>query len=187
LLLTVVDFGERRNPQEGHTMKFIARLALFAALLLATSVRADEVGLDLSGTSPAAPSTVVGATSSTRIGSYSTCSVYVAARGATGGPLDIVIQTLFKQTNVSPGMWVDVAHLPQQAAAGALTGYSFTLTRWSTTATIFTPLNTVSGTPVLAVNTVAPGILGQQLRVVYIAGALTTAGAAQTILVTCSD
>jgi hypothetical protein len=75
---------------------------------------------------------------------YSTCSVYVAARGATGGTLDIYIQTLFKQLNASPGMWVDVAHLPQQAAAGALTGYTFALTRWSpTTAAIFTPVNTV--------------------------------------------
>lgn len=166
-------------------MKFIA---LAIAVLLSASARADDVGLDLSGTSPAAPSTVVGATSATRIGMYSTCAFYVQARGATGGPLDIIVQTLFKQTNVSPGMWVDVAHLPQQAAAGALTGYTFTLTRWSpTTAAIFTPVNTVSATPVLAVNTVVPGILGYQLRVVFVAGALTTAGAVQTILVTCSS
>jgi hypothetical protein len=165
-----------------------AVLALVAALILAPAVRADDVGLDLSGTSPAAPSTVVGATSATRIGMFSTCAVYVAARGATGGPLDIYIQTLFKQTNVSPGMWVDVAHLPQQAAAGALTGYTFTLTRWSSNAAaIFTPVNTVAGTPALAVNTIVPGILGYQLRVVFVAGASTSAGAAQTILVTCSS
>jgi hypothetical protein len=169
-------------------MKFFARIALAAILALAASARADDVGLDLSSTSPAAPSTAVGATSGTRLGMYSTCSVYVAARGATGGTLDIYIQTLFKQLNTSPGMWVDVAHLPQQAAAGALTGYTFALTRWSpTTAAIFTPVNTVAGTPVLAVNTTVPGILGYQLRVVYVAGAGTSAGAAQTVLVTCSS
>lgn len=168
-------------------MKFFAR-ALIVAFLFAASARADHVAVDMSGTSPAAPSTVVGATPASQIGMFATCSFYVGARGATGGPLDIYIQTLFKQTNVSPGFWVDVAHLPQQAAAGALTGYTFTLTRWSpNAAAIFTPANTVSGTPAIAVNTIVPGILGYQLRVVYVAGALTTAGAAQTILVTCSS
>jgi hypothetical protein len=169
-------------------MKSIFRTFLVAALLVSAAARADHVGIDFSGTSPAAPSTVVGVSPATQIGMFSTCSFYVAARGATGGPLDIYIQTLFKQTNVSPGLWVDVAHLPQQAAAGALTAYTFTLTRWSpNAAAIFTPTNTVSGTPALAVNTVVPGILGYQLRVVFVAGASTSAGAAQTILATCSD
>lgn len=167
-------------------MKFVA--SLIAALVLSTAVRADHVGIDLSGTSPSTVTTAVGATSSTQIGMFSTCSVYVAAQGATGGTLDIYIQTLFKQLNVAPGLWVDVAHLPQIAAAGALTGYTFALTRWSpTTAAIFTPVNTASGTPVLAVNTTVPGVLGYQLRVVYKTGAGTSAGAVQTILVTCSD
>lgn len=168
-------------------MKFAARIILATALLFAAAARADHVGLDLSSTSPAgASSTVVGATSATQIGMFTTCSFYVAAQGGTGGTLDIYVQTLFK--SLAGSLWVDVAHLPQLAAAGPLTAYTFTLTRWSpTTSAIFTPVNTASGTPLLAVNTVVPGVLGYQLRVVYKTGAGNTVGAAQVILATCSD
>lgn len=170
-------------------MKFAARIVLVLALTLSAAVRADDVGLDLSGTSPAAPSaTVVDATSATRIGMFSTCSFVATVQGATGGTLDIFVQTLMKQ-KASPGFfWADVAHLTQLAAAAAQGTVAFTLTRWSpTSAAITAGLNIASGTPLLPAATVVPGLLGYQLRVVYKTGAGTSAGAAQSILATCSS
>lgn len=170
-------------------MKSIIRLSLVAALLCSVAARADNLGLDMSGVSPAsAGATVTGASPPVQIGMFTSCAVYVGATGATGGTLDIFVQTLFKQSNVLPGFWMDVAHLPQIAAAAPLTGYTFTLTRWSSSAAaVFTPVNTASATPILAVNTVVNGVLGYQLRIVYKTGAGTTVGATQTILATCSD
>src|SRR4051812_28718414 len=165
-------------------MKFTAGLiGILLALALSTAVRADAVGIDLSGTSPAAASaTVVGYTTSTELRSFSTCSFYAVVAGATGGTLDIYIQTAFKKVNASP-TWVDVAHFPQLAAAAAASAFAFSITRWSPTSSAFVAgLNTVSGTPALAVNTVVPGIFGYLFRVVYKTGAGTTAGAAQSIL-----
>lgn len=167
-------------------MKFA--VSIFFALVLSTAVRADVVGLDLSGTSPAgASATVVGYTTSTDMGTYSTCSFYAVVQGGTGGTLDIYIQTAFKKVNASP-TWVDVAHFPQLAAGAAAVGTAFTVTRWSPTTSAFTAgLNTVSGTPALAVNTVVPGVLGYLFRVVYKTGAGNTVGAAQSILAYCSS
>lgn len=167
-------------------MKFISRIVLVAVLFFATASRADHAGIDMSGTSPAAPGTTPGYTTSTAVGMFNTCSFYVVATGATGGTLDIFIQTSFKQVNASP-VWVDVAHLPQLAAGAAAASFAFTLTRWSPSSSAITAsLNTTSGTPVLAANTVVPGVLGYLLRVVYKAGAGTTVGGAETILTYCS-
>jgi hypothetical protein len=170
-------------------MKFIARSVLALALILSAAARADYVSLDLSGTSPAgASATVVDATSATQIGLYSTCSFMATVQGATGGTLDIFVQTRFKQKAAPGFFWVDTAHLTQLAAAAAQTTVAFTLTRWSpTTSAITANLNIASGTPLLAAATVVPGLLGDQLRIVYKTGAGTSAGAAQGILGTCSS
>lgn len=163
------------------------RLLLVALCLLASAARAsDDVGIDMSATSPSTVTTAVGYTASTGIGIYTTCSVYVVATGGTGGTLDIYIQTGFKKVNASP-VWVDVAHLPQIAAGAAAAGFALTLTRWSSSAAaVVASINTTSATPVLAVNTVVSGILGYQLRVVFKTGAGTTLGAAQSVLAHCS-
>jgi hypothetical protein len=167
-------------------MKFIARTVLAVALFFATAARADHVAIDFSATSPAAVTTAVGATSATQIGMFVSCSFVATVQGGTGGTLDIYVQTFFK--SAAGGFWVDVAHLPQVAAGAAVATFAFTLTRWSpTTSAVVASLNTVSGTPALAVNTVVPGILGYQLRTVYKTGAGNTVGAAQTILATCSS
>lgn len=167
-------------------MNFIARLVLIA-VLFATAARADKVGIDMSSTSPSTVTTSVGYTTSTEVGLFSTCSGYAVVQGGTGGTLDVYIQTAFKKVNASP-TWVDVAHFPQLAGGAAAAGFTFALTRWSpNSSAFFTPVNTVSGTPVLAVNTVVPGILGYLLRVVYKTGAGTSAGAAQSILIYCSS
>lgn len=163
-------------------------ISILLALVLSTAARADFVGIDMSGTSPAgASATVVGYTTNTDLGTYATCSFYAVVQGGTGGTLDIYLQTAFRKVNASP-TWVDVAHFPQIAAGAAATGTAFTITRWSPTSSAFVAgLNTVSATPALAVNTVVPGIFGYMLRVVYKTGAGNTAGAAQSILAYCSD
>ena len=48
-------------------------------------------------------------------------------------------------------------------------------------------VNAVDGTPALAVNTVLSGSLGNNLRVVFVAGVGTSAGAAQTITAYCAS
>lgn len=161
-------------------------LILAVALLASLAARADHVGIDLSSTSPSSVTTAVGYTTSTEIAMFTTCSMYAVLQGGTGGTLDVYIQTAFKKLNASP-TWVDVAHFPQLAAGAAAVSYTFTLTRWSpTTSAFFTPVNTASGTPVLAVNTVVPGVLGYLLRVVHKTGAGTSAGATQSILAYCT-
>lgn len=177
-----MDFGLNRNPLE-ENMK---ALALAAALLLATSARADHVALDFTATSPAAPGTVVSTTPATQTGMFTSCSFVVTDQGATGGTLDIFIQTFFKSQ--AGGFWVDVAHLPQVAAGAGAATFAFVLTRWSSAAAAITAsLNTASGTPALAANTVVNGVLGYQLRLVLKAGAGTSLGASQIVLATCSD
>lgn len=167
-------------------MKFFI-LAL--ALTLSAAARADYTSLDLSGTSPAgASTTTVDATSATQVGLFASCSFVATVQGGTGGTLDIFIQTRFKQKAVPGFFWADATHMAQLAAAAPAATFAFTLTRWSpTTAAITGTLNTASGTPLLPVNTVVPGLLGDQLRVVYKTGAGNTVGAAQTILATCSS
>jgi hypothetical protein len=170
-------------------MKFITRTILALALALSGAARAspDFISLDLSGTSPAgASTTAVGATSATMIGMATTCSFVATVQGGTGGTLDIFLQTFHK--SLAGGFWADAAHLTQIAAAAAPATVAFTLTRWSPSAsTITTGLNTASGTPNLAAGTIVPGELGVFVRVVYKTGVGNTAGAAQTILATCSS
>jgi ABC-type amino acid transport substrate-binding protein len=170
-------------------MKFIAPLLAALALLLAPAAHAGEsVSFDMSFTSPSSATTTVMYTTASNTSLFTTCSAYVAQTGATGGTLDIYIQTMLKQVNNPTGYWVDVAHTAQMAAAAAKTAYTFPITRWSSTAPGITAgINTTSGTPTLTAATVTQGILGYKLRVVVVAGAGTSAGAVQTILLTCSD
>lgn len=168
-------------------MKNLILSALAVILLLAAPAKADHVGFDMSATSPSTVTTSVGYTLTGDIGMFNSCAFYVVVQGATGGTLDIYIQTAVKKLNASP-TWVDVAHLAQLAAAAPAAAFAFTLTRWTPTSPVITgTLNTVSGTPLLPVNTIVPGLLGYQLRVVFKTGAGTTLGAAQVILAYCSS
>lgn len=160
--------------------------AFLLVLALAGASRADVVSIDLSGTSPSTVTTAVGVSPAVDIGLYSTCSVVFTVQGATGGTLDVYLQTRFKQLGTA-GFWVDVAHLPQVAAGAGVATFATSLTRWSSSTPAFVSgLNTASLTPALPVNTVLSGVLGIQIRTVYKTGAGTTAGAAQAIFATCS-
>lgn len=141
-----------------------------------TPLRRSTTALTLSSTSPAAASTVIGPTI---LGLYAFASLSITATltGATGGVLDIYLQ-------VSPDngtTWVDYAHFAQLSAGAAATTKCFTVSRGAQQTTI-TAVGTGT-TPVLAANTVVGGDFCDRMRVLYVAGASTSAGAAQTILV----
>lgn len=129
---------------------------------------------DLSSTSPAAASTAVGATI-TGLETIKSFYLYAVLTGGTGGTLDIYLQ-------VSPDhgtTWVDYAHFAQLAAGAAAVTKAFTISRGAQQTTI-TAVG--AGTsPALAVNTVLGGDFGDRMRVLYVAGASTSAGAAQVI------
>lgn len=131
----------------------------------------------LGGTSPSAPGTTVG-TTLTGLDSYDKCVIYAKLQGATGGVLDVYIQS-----SVDGGTtWYDVCHFTQLAAGGGAVGWLISLTRGQTVnANTPVSVNSASGTPALAANTLVPHAFGNALRVVYVAGASTSAGAAQTI------
>lgn len=97
--------------------------------------------------------------------------------GATGGTLDVYIQT-------SPDLgttWVDWAHFPQLAAGAAAIKYAFTVSKGSQ---LLTPTVVgVNNSPALAVNTVVGG-WGDRFRLWMVAGASTSAGAAVNVKIT---
>lgn len=169
--------------------KFILLAALVFSSTFTSAARADWVKLDGTSTSPAAASTTFYPSSAgfvTEVGLFTSCSFTALVQGATGGTLDIYIQTFMAAQ--AGGKWTDAAHLTQLAAAAGLAKVAFTLTRFSpSTSAITASLNTVDGTPTLTANTVVPGLLGVKLRIVYVAGASTSAGASQVILATCSS
>lgn len=103
--------------------------------------------------------------------------IYAELVGATGGTLDVYVQ-------VSPdegANFYDAVHFPQLAAGGAAIKYRATLAyaQQNTAATQGQPI--VIGknlTPALVVNTVVPGEGFNRARLLFVAGAGTTAGAA---------
>lgn len=161
-----------------------------AVILLSSAAKADNtINIDMSGTSPAAASTTtVAYTTPTELGTFTTCSGYAVLQGGTGGTLDVFIQTAYRKINATP-VWADVAHFTQLTAGNAAVAYAFTLTRFNSTGAgaPTAGLNTVSDTPALTANTVVPGVFGYLFRVVYKTGAGNTAGAAQSILISCSS
>lgn len=128
----------------------------------------------LNFTSPAAASTVA-QTPVRGFGPFRDLWIYAELTGATGGTLDIYLQTTYDGGTT----WVDYAHFPQLAA-----GAGVILRTWAVSARAQqTTLTTVGkGTsPALAANTIVGGMFGDQFRVVAVAGAATSAGAAQVI------
>lgn len=108
-------------------------------------------------------------------------------QGGAGGVLDIYIQSALDADQAGGGTWYDVAHYTQLAAAAAQVRWLLTVSRgYNRISAVPSAANPLSGTPTLAANTTIPDCLGNALRVVMIAGAGTTLGAAQTIKVALS-
>src|SRR5262249_18496195 len=151
---------------------------LLAAVMGQTPVqvvnRTGSFGLTF--TSPAAPGTVV-QTPVLGLGPYHSLSIFSTLQGATGGTLDIYIQ-------YSPDggtTWVDYAHFPQLAAGAGATSRGWSASK-NAQQTTLTSVGT-GASPALRANTIVGGDWGGRLRVVAVAGASTSAGALQTLLV----
>jgi hypothetical protein len=111
------------------------------------------------------------------LSSFLSLAIVAQLVGATGGPLDVYLQTSPDQG----ATWVDFAHLPQLAAGAAAIKYAFAV---SQSGQLLVPAVVGVGlTPALAANTVVGGGWGDRLRLVMVAGALTTAGAAVNVTI----
>lgn len=131
--------------------------------------------------SPAAAGTAVLATL-VGLGQEPVAVVDATLLGATGGVLDIYVQSSVDADQAGNGTWYDVIHYTQLAAGGAAVRWVATLSRgFNKIAAAPNSVNPVSGTPTLAANTLIADALGNALRVVAVAGAGTSAGAAQTV------
>ena len=131
----------------------------------------------IADTSPSAASTVVGSVAR-GLGEYDSLQIVAELTGATGGTLDVYLQ--FSTDNGTT--WFDYVHFPQKAAASGLTRHLVPVAReWQPSAAITTIGKDAS--PALAVNTSVGGDWGNMIRAVYVAGASTSAGAAQTITI----
>jgi hypothetical protein len=131
----------------------------------------------ISDTSPAAPGTAAGDTIQ-GLEDVDTITIIATLAGATGGTLDVYLQTSFDGGTV----WVDMAHFPQLAAAAASSVRVWQLCRnvvHSTLATVGSGTVAAPGVA-LAANTVV-NCWGDRIRAVYVAGGGTTLGAAVDI------
>lgn len=131
----------------------------------------------ITGTSPAAASTAAVGSTLVGVEKYAALQIACEVQGATGGTLDLYIQTSFDGT-----VFWDLIHLPQLAAAAAAVKYMVNLPNMGATAITVVGK---TGTPALAANTVTGGVgsWGRSLRLLAVAGAGTSAGAVQTITV----
>lgn len=139
-----------------------------------------SIEVPLGDTSPASASTVVGLAAG-GFSKWDQIAFVATITGATGGTLDVYVQH-------SPDgvTWYDYVHFTQAAGGAAAVTYFYSpaVSSGTTTAPVVIGKNT---TPALANSTATGGPWYDQLRVLYVAGASTTAGAAQTINVLCAQ
>ncbi len=136
----------------------------------------------ISETSPAAASTVVGA-SIAGLKDFEFFRLDAELVGATGGTLDVYLQR-----KITDNKWADWVHFTQLGAGGAAV-------KWTLLAGNPTLSTAITGsygigtdaapTVALAANTFTGGHPGEAIRAVYVAGGSTSAGAAVLIHLTC--
>ncbi len=134
----------------------------------------------LTATSPAAPGNSVALVSDpvtqSLVGYRSMC-IESTLQGATGGALDVVIQVSYDKGVT----WSEYVRYTQLAAAAASIVY---VTTHSRAVGVAAPVVIGKGTtPTITVNTCRAGEWGDRMRVLFVAGASTSAGAVQTIRV----
>ncbi len=140
---------------------------------------------DLSQASPAAPGTVVGLVTGpdTTLASslvqdwshFQALRIDAVLTGATGGTLDVYLQS----SSDDGATWVDLWHSQSVVALAAAARSLITIV--PTTGIVSTI--GAGASPLLAANSVASTHWGSKLRTLFVAGAGTSAGAAQTIKV----
>jgi hypothetical protein len=124
----------------------------------------------ITATSPATASTAATTDTIKDICEYEWFLLIAELQGATGGTLDVYIQGKMADT------WYDWGHFIQIAAGGAAVKYMVQPQANNGAVAIG------SGTsPVIAADTFLGGYPGDEIRLVFTAGASTSAGAAQTV------
>lgn len=134
----------------------------------------------ISDTSPASASTAAGSTVA-GLDDFTTLVITGALVGATGGTLDVYLQT----SHDAGTTWYDLVHFTQLAAGAAAVKRVQVLTRNAGSALTTSDITVgVGTTPALAANANAGGSWGDRIRALYVAGASTSAGAALVIDIT---
>lgn len=130
----------------------------------------------LTDTSPAAASTVASPTAIIAgLDQFDWFTIDAKLLGATGGTLDVYLQRFVAKLNE----WRDWVHFPQLAAGAAAARYVI-----DSSAGMTAPVAVGQGTsPAIAVNTMANLHPGTQARLLFVAGASTSAGAVQSVVV----
>lgn len=139
--------------------------------------------LTLTDTSPASASTAVGDILG-GLAKFDFITVDATLTGATGGTLDVYLQRELGQPE--SGVWADWYHFAQLADGAAATHVSFN--SYMANAAVY-PVTIgigTTGTPAVALSagTLVTPTPGMRIRYVFVAGAGTSAGAAQTVRVT---
>jgi hypothetical protein len=129
----------------------------------------------ITATSPATASTVVHSVQFGNLDDLESLTIIADIRGATGGTLDVYLQT----THDGGATWFDFAHTVQLTAGAAQVRRAWHVNR-ATPVTASAVIGTAT-TPALAADTIVGGSWGDALRIVFVAGVSTTAGASQTI------
>lgn len=130
----------------------------------------------LTGTSPASASTAIGGTVA-GLDKYDSFTIDADLIGATGGLLDVYLQR-----EVATNVWRDWLHFPQLTAGASAVRYCVQPGPNNTIVAVGVGTESTA-TPALAANTCVGGHPGTKLRVVLVAGASTSAGAAYSIVI----
>lgn len=126
--------------------------------------------------SPAAASTAASSKTIKGLGSYDTLRIEGTIQGGTGGTLDVYVQCSYDMGTT----WSDLVHFAQKADGASASTYGVTLSTAQGDALAAVGKGT---SPALAAGTARAGCWGDQLRLLFVAGDGTTAGAAQTVKV----
>lgn len=141
----------------------------------------QDLNFTISGTSPTsvAGAGVIGSPVS-GLQEFSRAAIVAALQGATGGTLNLIVQTSFDGKHVSDPTktWWDAAAFTQLAAAAGQANLFVELVRGNSGVA---PVALTQGS--LAAGTVLPNMLGDALRLWGVPGGGTTAGAAQQLSV----
>lgn len=131
----------------------------------------------ISGTSPAAAGTAQLGTAATGVSEYREVTVFANLIGATGGTLDVYIQR-----RVDKDVWRDWCHFAQLASGASAVVTTVAPSLVATGAAVVVGTGTdATPAPALAAATFLGGHPGDHIRVVCVAGASTSAGAAIAI------
>jgi hypothetical protein len=126
----------------------------------------------VTATSPASATTAAATESFKNLPRFDWLVIDADLQGATGGTLDVYLQRKAPGTD----QWYDYAHYAQLTAGGAAVSYTIQPLAIQGITTVG------KGTsPALVAGTCTGGHPGEEMRILFTAGAGTSAGAAQTI------